>query len=124
MENNILSEAQCGFVPGRSNVSQLLQVLEDWMVSLDEGNPIDIHYLDFKRPLARLSMTDLLSHPDHWAVAQNLPIWVRTDTQRPIIFHSYMPCLEQIFYSKRQCEKWFHDLSLWNKIILSNGTQF
>ena len=31
-------------------------------------------------------------------VSQNLPTWVRTDTQKPIIFHSYMCCCGQIFH--------------------------
>ena len=31
-------------------------------------------------------------------VSQNLPIWVRTDTQKPIFFHSYVPYRERIFH--------------------------
>ena len=34
------------------------------------------------------------------AVSQNLLISVRTDTQMPIIFHSYVPYLERIFHSQ------------------------
>ena len=38
-------------------------------------------------------------------MSQNLLIWVRINTQMPIISHSYVPYLEQIFHSQLN-SKW------------------
>ena len=57
--NNLLSPHQFGFVPGRSSNSQLLVTLKDWQKSLDNGTPIDIAYMDFKKkPLTQCLMND------------------------------------------------------------------
>ncbi|XP_041474807.1 uncharacterized protein LOC121423521 [Lytechinus variegatus] len=37
MENELISDSQQGFVPGRSTVTQLLQTLGDWTSLLDQG---------------------------------------------------------------------------------------
>ena len=47
MDSGMLSDAQHGFVPGRSWTSQLLLVIEEWSRRLDAGTPVDPIYLDF-----------------------------------------------------------------------------
>ena len=47
IENNFLYKNQHGFVPGRSCVTQLLQVLDKWTDILDGGGEVDCVYLDF-----------------------------------------------------------------------------
>jgi len=59
ISNNLLSSYQQGFMPGKSCVTQLLYVMELWTESLDQGNPIDVIYFDFRKafdsvPHARL----------------------------------------------------------------------
>jgi hypothetical protein len=49
IENNLLSDKQHGFVPGRSCVTQLLEVLDAWTEVLDCGGRIDAVYLDFAK---------------------------------------------------------------------------
>ena len=49
MDNALFCDAQHGFVPGRSCMTQLLTVLELWTVMLDSGDPIDAVYLDFRK---------------------------------------------------------------------------
>ena len=45
--NDLLSECQHGFIPMRSCVTNLLEVINKWTEALDEGKPIDAVYLDF-----------------------------------------------------------------------------
>ena len=37
-ENNILSDKQYGFLPGRSTILQLLNVLDKWTEAIDNGH--------------------------------------------------------------------------------------
>ena len=55
-ENKLLSEAQHGFRRGRSCLTNLLESLEGWTEIIDEGNCIDVAYLDFRKAF------DLVSH--------------------------------------------------------------
>ena len=48
-ENDLLSPKQHGFIQGRSCFTQLLAVLDSWMLALDEGGNIDTIYLDFAK---------------------------------------------------------------------------
>ena len=54
--NNLLSEEQHGFRKGRSCLSNLLTTLEDWTSMLEEGDCVDVAYLDFRKAF------DLVSH--------------------------------------------------------------
>ena len=49
IENKLLSDKQHGFVPGRSGVTQLPEVLDAWTEVLDCGGRIDAVYLDFAK---------------------------------------------------------------------------
>ena len=45
--NKLLSENQHGFIAGRSCTTQLLEVLDKWSRILEDGDNIDVTYLDF-----------------------------------------------------------------------------
>ena len=45
--NNLIAKSQHGFIPGRSCATQLLECLEKWTAAIDDGNPLDVIYLDF-----------------------------------------------------------------------------
>ena len=49
MDNQLFCDAQHGFVPGRSCMTQLLTVLELQTEILDSSDPIDTVYLDFRK---------------------------------------------------------------------------
>ena len=49
MANNLFSDDQHGFVPGRSCMTQLLIVLRDWTNGLTLGEIIDMIYTDFSK---------------------------------------------------------------------------
>ena len=48
-EHGLISSHQHGFRPGRSCVTQLLEVLDSWTRDLDDGKPVDAIYLDFQK---------------------------------------------------------------------------
>ena len=45
--NELLSCHQHGFIKGRSCTTQLLEMLDIWSRLLDEGDNVDVVYLDF-----------------------------------------------------------------------------
>ena len=47
--NELLSRHQHGFMAGRSCTTQLLEVLDIWSRFLDEGDNVDVVYLDFAK---------------------------------------------------------------------------
>ena len=49
LTNNLLSAYQFGFVPGRSCTTQLLQVLDYLTKHLDNGESVDVIYLDYQK---------------------------------------------------------------------------
>ena len=67
-ENKLLSEAQHGFRRGRSCLTNLLESLEAWTEIIDEGNCIDVAYLDFRKAF------DLVSHE---LLLQKMKVWYR-----------------------------------------------
>ena len=76
MEYGLLSEAQHGFVPGRSCVSQLLQVMNDWTESLDQGVPVDACYLDFKKAFDSVAHSRLIITLESLGIQGNLLKWI------------------------------------------------
>ena len=78
MEHNILSDgSQHGFVPGRSCVSQLLQVLEDWTENLDRGIPIDTFYLYFKKAFDSVAHNRLEIMLESLGIREKLLQWIK-----------------------------------------------
>ena len=49
LNQTVLTNAQHGFVQGRSCVTNLLEVLEHWTSSMDEGYGVDVIYLDYRK---------------------------------------------------------------------------
>ena len=49
MLHNLFCDAQHGFVPRRSCITQFLVTMELWSEILDSGTPIDAIYLDFRK---------------------------------------------------------------------------
>jgi len=49
LENNLLSSAQHGFVKGRSTCINLLDAVNDWILTVQNKKTITIAYIDFSR---------------------------------------------------------------------------
>ena len=44
---NTISSNQFGFLPGRSTILQMINVMNYWTEAIDGGNHIDVIYCDF-----------------------------------------------------------------------------
>jgi len=59
--NNLFTDKQFGFLKGRSTVTQLLKVLDDWTEALETGGRIDVIYTDFEKAFDKVPHRRLLS---------------------------------------------------------------
>src|SRR5258708_2283549 len=48
-ENDLISQCQHGFLPQKSTQSNILESVLDWMAILDEGQSVDVIYLDLRK---------------------------------------------------------------------------
>ena len=76
-EGRHFCDAQHGFVPGRSCMTQLLVTLELWTEWLDKGEPLDVVYLDFKKAFDSVPHTRLLQKLKAYGIDGNLLIWIQ-----------------------------------------------
>ena len=60
--NNFFSPEQHGFISGKSCTTQLLEFLEDLTSALDNGQDIDVEYLDFCKAFDKVPHKRLLRY--------------------------------------------------------------
>ena len=77
IENDLYSNCQHGFRSGRSCVTQLIEVIDDLTKLLDEGNKIDMIYLDFKKAFDSIPHERLLIKMKGYGITGKLLDWVR-----------------------------------------------
>ena len=77
MENALFVDAQHGFVPGRSCMTQLLVVLEIWTEMLDDGDPVDAIYLDFRKAFDSVPHQRLLGKLKAYGINGKITKWIR-----------------------------------------------
>ena len=87
--NNLLTDAQHGFRPGRSCVTQLMLAIEEWSIMVERGEPIDILYLDLAKafntvPPRRL-LTKLRAHRIEGKVLRWIEAFLIGRQQRVIV---------------------------------------
>jgi len=58
--NQLLTDKQYGFIPGRNITIQLLNLLEDWTEAYDKGEEIDCVYLDFCKAFGKVQHNRLI----------------------------------------------------------------
>ena len=75
--NNLLTDKQFGFVPGRSCGLQLLLCLEKWTKSLDAGNEVDVIYTDFSKAFHRVSLNKLMQKLHALGIQGKMLNWIR-----------------------------------------------
>ena len=56
VEHKVIPDEQFGFLPGRSTIWQLLQILEEWQDALDSGRTVHALFLDVEKHLTELTM--------------------------------------------------------------------
>jgi hypothetical protein len=76
--NNLYADCQHGFRNKRSCVTQLLQVMEEFSQLIDEGNPVDVVYLDFKKAFDSVPHERLLRKLSAYGVGGKTNKWIRS----------------------------------------------
>ncbi len=75
-ENDCFSPHQHGFMNGRSTITQLLETLEYWSKSLDNGAAIDAIYLDFQKAFDSVPHQRLLRKIRSYGITGQVYNWI------------------------------------------------
>ena len=88
-DNDLLNDAQHGFRAGRSCLTNLLETLEQWTEIIDEGDAIDVAYLDFRKAFDLVSHEHLIYKLSKYGIKGKLLEWIKDflkdRTQRVVI---------------------------------------
>ena len=76
-ENNLFSNAQHGFIKGKSCVTQLLEFLEDITQSIDNGDEVDVIYLDFCKASDKVPHRRLLQKLYAYGIRRKVHAWIK-----------------------------------------------
>jgi hypothetical protein len=75
--HNLFTTHQHGFRKGRSCVTQLIKVLDDWTEQLDNRNAIDTIYLDFQKAFDTVPHKRLINKLQSYGICGNVLGWIR-----------------------------------------------
>ena len=76
-QNKLISDEQPGFVGGRSCITHLLDVLDDWTKALEEGYSIDAIYMDFRKAFDSVPHCRLMSKLEALGIRGQVLQWSR-----------------------------------------------
>jgi hypothetical protein len=76
-ENSLYAKCQHGFRSHRSCITQLLEVMEDFTKALDEGEWIDVLYLDFRKAFDSVSHPKLINKMKTYGIHGNILKWTQ-----------------------------------------------
>ena len=76
LSNNLLSNRQYGFIPGRSTVLQLLKMLDDWTLKLEYGGQIDVIYTDLEKAFDKVPHKYLIYKLKQYKLDPNVAQWI------------------------------------------------
>ena len=78
MNQEILSDKQRGFVPGRDCITQLLRCMENWTDMVEKGEAFDVIYTDFSKAFDSVAHERLLHKLESIGIRDNLLKWIRS----------------------------------------------
>ena len=76
--NKLFSTQQFGFIKGRSTVLQLLNVMGSWTKALDNGESIDVVYLDFMKAFDTIPHKRLISKRKSYSIEYYTLRWIES----------------------------------------------
>ena len=76
--NKIITDAQHGFMHGRSCLTNLLESLESWTKALDEGYGLDIIYLDYRKAFDSVPHLRLMQKLKSYGITGDLLGWIES----------------------------------------------
>ena len=76
-QNNLIGDEQHGFVRGRSCITQLLEVLDDWTMALEEGYSIDAIHMDSRKAFDSVPYCRLMPKLKALEIRGQVLQWIR-----------------------------------------------
>ena len=76
-QNNLLNENQHGFRPGRSCLTQLLAHHDNIISLLEQGQNVDVVYLDFAKAFDKVDHNIVLAKAYNFGIRGKLLAWIR-----------------------------------------------
>ena len=92
-ENNILRDEQHGFREGRSCLTNLLETMEHWTEIIDEGDSIDVAYLDFRKAFDLVSHRHLIYKMSKYGITGQVLKWIESflyQRSQRVVIHGSM----------------------------------
>ena len=77
ISNSLLSDAQHGFLKGRSTCTNLLECMNDWTLNIDLGCNIVIIYIDFAKAFDSVSHSKLMCKLYSYGIRGQLLLWLQ-----------------------------------------------
>ena len=75
--NNLFSNTQHGFISGRSCITQLLEYIEDLTEAIDNGEDVDVIYLDFCKAFDKVPHRRLVKKLEQYGIKGDLLLWIK-----------------------------------------------
>ena len=76
--NNLIKPSQHGFMPKRSCQTNLLEFLDKIFEMIDEGNSVDIVYLDFSRAFDKVPHNKLIQKLEAHGITGSVQEWIKS----------------------------------------------
>ena len=76
-KKNLFTDAQHGFISGRSCTTQLLEFMEEITLTLDKGEYVDIIYLAFTKALDKVPHRRLLKKLFGYGIRGKIYTWIK-----------------------------------------------
>ena len=76
LTNMYIQPDQHGFIPHRSCVTNLLETLDDWTYSIDNGIPVDVIFIDFEKAFDKVQHGILLDKLEAIGINIGLVKWI------------------------------------------------
>jgi len=97
--NKLFTNRQFGFLKGRSTVTQLLQILDEWTEALETGGRIDVIYTDFEKAFDKVPHKRLLSKLRSYRIDNSIVEWIKsflTDRKQRVRVNGEFSCWAEV----------------------------